>query len=140
MAEVTGAKKAASNDGFVLETEYGVTTISNAVVAKIASIATREVEGVRDMGTQFRRLVGKIQPGEAPTQGVNVEVGKKEVAVDLVILVDYGHSIPALAQEIRTNVISRIEEMTGLVVKEVNIEVDDLQIESADEPVEPRVE
>ncbi|MDY0339941.1 MAG: Asp23/Gls24 family envelope stress response protein [Coriobacteriia bacterium] len=138
MADVTEGKKGVSG-GFVLETDRGITTISDAVVAKIASIATREVNGVQDLGKQFRRLVGKISPGETLTQGVNVEVGKKEAAVDLVILVEYGYSIPALAQEVRDNVVSRVEEMTGLIVKEVNIEVDDLWIPTDEQPAESRV-
>jgi uncharacterized alkaline shock family protein YloU len=57
-------------------------------------------------------------------------VGKKEAAIDLVIVIDYGYSIPAVAQKLRDNVIAKLEGGTGLVVKEVNIEVDDLFIPS----------
>jgi uncharacterized alkaline shock family protein YloU len=126
-------------EGLTLETERGITTIANTVVAKLAGQACREVEGVAAMGTTFRRLLGRVRPGEALAQGVNVEVGKKEAAVDLVIIALYGYSIPALAQDVRENVIARVESGTGLVVKEVNIEVDDLQFPE-DQPVSARVE
>lgn len=126
----------------MLETDRGITTISDAVVAKMAGIAAREVEGVHGLGKSFRRLVGRIRPGDSLTQGVNVEVGKKEAAIDLVIVVDYGFSIPAVAQKLRDNVIAKLEAGTGLVVKEVNIEVDDLFIPSEEEeaPATTRVE
>lgn len=116
--------------GFALITEKGVTTISDDVVAKLSGFACREIEGVAAMGHTFRRLMGRLRPGaEMLAQGVNVEVGKKEAAIDLVIVVHYGYPIPSLAHEVRENVIARVESLTGLVVKEVNIEVDDLVFE-----------
>ena len=127
-------------DGFVLQTDRGFTTVADSVVAKIAGMATREVEGVHNLGTTFRRLVGRVRPGESLTQGVNVEVGKKETAIDLVIVVAYGYPIPSLAQEVRENVITKVEVNTGLSVKEVNIEIDDLYIPSSEEPITSRVE
>ena len=82
------------------------------------------------MGAAFRRLLSRVRLGDEPlAQGVNVEVGKREAAIDVVIVVRYGHSIPTLAREVRENVIARVEAITGLVVKEVNIEVDDLRFE-----------
>jgi uncharacterized alkaline shock family protein YloU len=129
-------------EGLVLETDRGITTVADIVVAKIAGLATREVAGVHNMGTTFRRLLGRVRPGESITQGVAVEVGKKETAIDMVVVVDYGYPIPELAQEIRENVIAKVESGTGLIVKEVNIEVDDLFIASDEEPppTTPRVQ
>jgi uncharacterized alkaline shock family protein YloU len=117
-------------EGLVLETEKGITTVADIVVAKMAGIAAREVEGVHELGTTFRRLMGRVRPGESLSQGVNVEVGKRETAIDLVIVVDYGYSIPTVAQDLRDNVITKIEAGTGLLVKEVNIEVSDLFVPS----------
>ena len=73
-------------------------------------------------------------------KGVNVEVGKREAAIDVVIVVQYGHSIPTLAKEVRENVIARVESTTGLVVKEVNIEADDLRFEPEETSNRTRVE
>lgn len=120
--------------GLTLETERGVTTIADEVVAKVAGHACREVDGVAGLGTQFRRLLGRVRPGqEALTQGVNVEVGRKEAAVDLVVLVRFGSPIPDIAQQIRTAVIEAIEHTSGLDVVEVNIEIDDIVFEEKEQ-------
>ncbi|MER6765867.1 Asp23/Gls24 family envelope stress response protein, partial [Amycolatopsis sp. NPDC000746] len=66
-------------------------------------------------------------------QGVSVEVGEKQAAVDLQIVVEYGVSIADVARSIRRNVISAVEGMTGLEVVEVNINVGDLHLPSDDE-------
>lgn len=136
----TESKPKSPMAGLTLETERGITTIADGVVAKLAGHAAREVDGVAGMGKTFRRLLGRVRPGEESfTQGVNVEVGKKEAAVDMVIIVAYGYSIPELAQEVRSNVIARVESATGLIVKEVNIEVDDLQFPE-EQPASARVQ
>ena len=131
-----------TDSGYILATERGITSVADVVVAKMAGMAAREVAGVHEMGKTFRRLLGRVRAGETLTQGVNVEVGKREAAIDLSIVVDFGFSIPELAQQLRDNVISRVESGTGLVVKEVNIEVVDLFVPSDQEqvPVVSRVE
>lgn len=104
-------------------------TIDDTVVSKIAGLAAREVAGVNSMGKTFRRLIGRVQPGDSATQGVNVEVGTKEAAVDLVIVVDYGAHIPTVAEQVQARVAEQIEAMTHFTVKEVNVEVTDVSIE-----------
>ena len=111
--------------------ELGRTTIADLVVAKIAGRATREVSGVHEIVTQgvgsaISGLAQRVTGGERSAQGVNVDVGEHEAAVDLRIVVDYGASIPQVAESIRRNVSSRVKSMTGLTVKEVNINVVDL--------------
>lgn len=145
MATATDTRPTAATDsvvdsGLTLQTDHGITTVSDSVVAKLAGHACREVEGVAGMGAAFRRLLGRVTPGqEALAQGVNVEVGKKEAAIDIVILVQYGYPIPSLAQAVRESIITAVESQTGLIVKEVNIEVDDMQFED-DRRAENRVE
>jgi uncharacterized alkaline shock family protein YloU len=119
--------------------EHGRTTIADTVVSKIAGIATREVEGVYDLGGTTERAIGllreRIPVGNTNlSQGVSVEVGQKQAAVDLQIIAEYGVSIADLATGIRRNVISSIERMTGLEVTEVNIAVNDIHIEDDDAP------
>jgi uncharacterized alkaline shock family protein YloU len=121
-----------------LQTEKGSTSIADAVVTKVASIATREVGGVYELGGGAARVVGSVAQrvgiGDARTQGVSVEVGEKEAAVDITIVVEYGESIPKLSQEIRDNVTRRIEGITGLAVTEVNVTVNDLHFPGDDQP------
>lgn len=118
-----------------LVTSQGKTTIADAVVSKIAGIAAREVSGVHDLGGGAAKAVGAIRErisGSAPnpSQGVSVEVGERQAAVDLNLTADYGVAIQDLAAAVRRNVIASIERMTGLEVSEVNIEVDDVYLES----------
>ncbi|ADG80635.1 Alkaline shock protein 23 OS=Tsukamurella paurometabola (strain ATCC 8368 / DSM / CCUG 35730/ CIP 100753 / JCM 10117 / KCTC 9821 / NBRC 16120 / NCIMB 702349/ NCTC 13040) OX=521096 GN=Tpau_4065 PE=3 SV=1 [Tsukamurella paurometabola] len=115
----------------------GSTSIADVVVSKIAGIAAREVDGVYDLGGQAARVVGKIRetlPG-APdlTQGVTVEVGEKQAAVDVAIVAEYGVAIHDLAAGIRNNVIDAVESMTGLEVTEVNVTVHDVHFADDDD-------
>ncbi len=124
-----------------LVTEKGATTIADMVVQKIAGLATREITGVDDLGGGAARAFGALReriPGASTSagQGVAVEVGEKQTAVDLQIVVEYGVPIVELARSVRRNVINGIEQMTGLEVVEVNIMVNDVHI-LADEESEP---
>ncbi len=113
------------------EVTQGRTTIADSVVAKIVGIAAREVDGVQDLvgsgaGAAIGGLASRVTGGDQRAQGVSVEVGEREAAVDLSMVVIYGVSIPQVADAVRRNVMSRVGAMTGLVVKEVNIAVTDL--------------
>lgn len=68
----------------------------------------------------------RVTGADTRSQGVNVEVGDREAAIDLRLTVDYGVSIPQVAEAVRRNIMGRLEAMTGLIVKEVNIDVADL--------------
>lgn len=130
-----------------LRSERGSTRIANDVVAKIAGLAAREIPGVHSMGRGLARTFGALRArvpgsdGNAGTQGVQVEVGERQAAVDLDVVTYYGESIARIAEAVRANVIERIETMTSLEVTEVNIVVDDLYVEGADTESHPaRVE
>jgi len=121
-----------------LETSQGNTTIADIVVSKIAGLATREVNGVAGFGSGAARVMGAVReriPGarSSSRQGVAVEVGERQAAIDLTIVVDYGVAIVELARAIRRNVIGSIERMTGLEVVEVNINVVDLELPGEEE-------
>jgi uncharacterized alkaline shock family protein YloU len=121
-----------------LETEQGSTRIAGGVVAKIAGLAARDIPGVFSMGSSMARRVGQLKSlipggGEAVDQGVSVEVGEREAAIDLNIVTWYGQSIVDVSDAVRRNVIGQVEGMTGLRVVEVNIQVDDIQVETPQE-------
>jgi uncharacterized alkaline shock family protein YloU len=116
-----------SSGGSPLQTERGTTTISDSVVSKIAGIAAGEIDGIR-MGSGASQTVGgfigSITGGSGPqTQGVSVEVGQEEAAIDLTATAEYGKSIPQLAEAVRRNVVNRVENLVGLRVTEVNITI-----------------
>ena len=123
-----------------LVSEQGKTSIADTVVSKIAGIAAREISGVHDLGGGTARAVGALReriPGSRTnlSQGVAVEVGEHQAAVDLDIVAEYGVAIADLAAAIRRNVVDQVERMTGLEVTEVNITVHDVFLEG-DEPDE----
>ncbi|MBA2273398.1 MAG: Asp23/Gls24 family envelope stress response protein [Actinobacteria bacterium] len=140
-----------ASGGSELLTEKGKTSIADSVVTKIAGMAAREVSGVHNMGAGGSRAIGGFverlpmggsQP--SPSQGVKVEVGERQAAVDVDIVTEYGVSIVDVAQAVRDNIIDRVESMSGLQVTEVNVTVDDIYIEQPEEPAppppEPRVQ
>ncbi|MBD7951158.1 Asp23/Gls24 family envelope stress response protein [Oerskovia rustica] len=125
-----------------LASEHGSTTIADQVVAKIAGIATRNVQGVYAVGGGAARAFGAIREyipgsGSDTTSGVHVEVGERQAAVDLDLVADYGVSIADLAQAVRRSVITSIERMTGLEVTEVNIDVNDVHLPGDDADSSP---
>ncbi len=123
-----------------LRTERGRTMIGDAVVAKIAGIAAQEVEKVQMGGGAAAAVGGFLESvtgtvtggspagGGSPARGVSVEVGEEEAAVDLTMALEYGVPIPQTTEQVRRNVVNRLENLTGLSVREVNITVTDVQL------------
>ena len=122
-----------------LATGDGQISVAEGVVQKIAGKACREVSGVHAMGVGSARAYGALReriPGSSGpnvSQGVGVEVGETEAAVDLDIVVEYGVSIAELGRSIQRNVKQAVERMTGLRVVEVNVAVDDVYLPGADD-------
>ena len=122
-----------------LATDDGQISVAEGVVQKIAGKACREIAGVHSMGTSGARAFGSIReriPGSSGpnfSQGVGVEVGETEAAIDLDIVVEYGVAIAELGRSIQRNVKQAVERMTGLRVVEVNIAVDDVYLPTDDD-------
>ncbi len=122
-----------------LATDDGQISVAEGVVQKIAGKACKEIAGVHAMGTSGARAFGSIReriPGSAGasfSQGVGVEVGETEAAIDLDIVVEYGVAIADLGRSIQRNVKQAVERMTGLHVVEVNIAVDDVYLPTDDD-------
>ncbi len=121
-----------------LVTDRGRTTIADSVVSTIAGISVHAVEGIYSVGGGAGRAMSKVKdklPGTStnPGAGIGVEVGETEAAIDLKVVVHYGYPIVALAEEVRSTVIASVEELTGLAVTEVNINVTDVHLDEGDE-------
>jgi uncharacterized alkaline shock family protein YloU len=122
-----------------LATDDGQISVAEGVVQKIAGKACREIAGVHSMGTSGARAFGSVReriPGSSGpnfSQGVGVEVGETEAAIDLDIVVEYGVAIAELGRSIQRNVKQAVERMTGLHVVEVNIAVDDVYLPTGDD-------
>lgn len=123
-------------------TRLGSTTIADGVVARIAGLAAREIPGVHALssggiGGTIADIAVKMTRGDNRGMGVDVEVGQKQAAVDLRVTVDYGVNIPSVAEAVRKNVVLRVQKMTGLEVKEVNVQVTDLYFSDDEKQPEP---
>lgn len=144
--EKTSAETAVAQRETALITPLGRTTISDTVVEKIAGLAAREVRGVYNLGKGTARAFGAVReriPGARASlgQGVSVEVGERQAAIDLDIVVEYGVELAELSKAVRRNVIQSIERMTALEVTEVNLAINDVYVAGDEsESVDPRVQ
>ncbi|MBD7967943.1 Asp23/Gls24 family envelope stress response protein [Paenibacillus gallinarum] len=113
-------------------TEIGEIQIAPEVIEVIAGLATVEVSGVAGMSGGFAGGFAELLGRKNLSKGVKVEVGQREAAVDVSVIIEYGNRIPDVASSIQQNVKRSIENMTGLTVVEVNVQVHDVQFKTAE--------
>jgi len=116
-------------------TEMGNIQIAPEVIEVIAGLASVEVEGVAGMSGGFGSGVVELLGRKNLAKGVKVEVGQKEAAIDVSIIIEYGHRIPDVASGIQRNVKQAIESMTGLTVIEVNVHIHGVHFKTPEKPV-----
>jgi uncharacterized alkaline shock family protein YloU len=117
-------------------TSAGSTVIVDSVIAKVAGIATRDVAGVYALGGGAARALGAIRDAINNTdlsQGISVEVGETQVAVDITLVAEYPMPLQAVADNVRTAVYDAIEKLVGMQVTEVNVTITDVHIPSDDD-------
>ena len=122
--------------GNALETTRGTTTVADSVVTKVAGIAAREVAGIYALGGTGARAIGSVTQRvgiDTKSQGVSVEVDGRKASVEVTVVVEYGESIPQITQEVREQIVRRIEGLCGLQVSAVDITVADLHFAGDDE-------
>ncbi|MGG3193254.1 Asp23/Gls24 family envelope stress response protein [Priestia aryabhattai] len=112
-------------------THQNTLTFENQVIKKIAGIAANEIKGILSMSGGFMSgLTDRFRSTEDITKGINAEVGEKQVALDLKVIVEYGKNVPAIFSETVNNVKKSVHDMTGLEVVEVNMHVEDVMTRS----------
>lgn len=106
----------------------GELTYENKVIQKIIGFSLENISGLLAVdGGFFSNLTEKLINTDNVTSGVNVEVGKEQVAVDLDVIVEYKKNIPELYQEIKKVITNDISNITDLEVVEVNVNVVDIK-------------
>ena len=112
--------------------ESGSIRIANEVVRIIAGLAASEVKGVIGMSGGVVDGFAELVKKKNLAKGVKVEVGEKQAAVDLFVIIEYGSKIPDIAYMIQENVKRAIESMTGLEVIEVNVHIQGVEFKQDD--------
>jgi uncharacterized alkaline shock family protein YloU len=118
------------------DTTLGSVRVADEVVSIIAGLAATEVAGIAGMSGGIVGGIAEILGRKNFSKGVKVEVGEREAAVDLYIIVKYGVRIPDVALQAQENVKQAIETMTGLSVIEVNVHVQGVGFPEEELPVE----
>jgi uncharacterized alkaline shock family protein YloU len=120
-------------------TDLGSIQIAPEVIEIIAGLATIEVEGVAGMSGGFVGGIAEMLGKKNLAKGIKVEVGQKEAAIDVSVIIEYGFRIPEVASEIQENIKNAIHSMTGLNVIEVNVHILGVQFKSSEAKVEEEV-
>ena len=108
--------------------------IADDVIAVIAGAAASEVSGVASIPGGFAGGISEVFSGKKNfAKGIKVETGDKDTKIDVNIIVEYGVRIPDVAYEIQTRVKKAVEGMTGLKVSEVNVHIQGVKTQQAQE-------
>lgn len=107
--------------------------VADEVVEKVAGLAAMEVEGVADLGGDFARAMESVRERigigqKRGDQGVKAKISGREVAIDVTIMIEYGHVVMDVARRVQHNVAVQTNRMLGLAVVEVNVTVDDVRM------------
>ncbi|GKT02972.1 Asp23/Gls24 family envelope stress response protein [Furfurilactobacillus sp. WILCCON 0119] len=99
----------------------------DGVIEKIAGLAARNVDGVLSLdGGMLSGITDRFRNQADPTQGIEAEVGKKQVALDMHATVEYGQDIRHLFEQVTERVVRDIKNFTGLDVVELNLRINDV--------------
>ena len=108
----------------------GEVKIASDVVAVIAGLAANEVEGVYSMaGNITNELISRLGMKKL-SKGVKVTMSDGFVHVDMMVNMKYGYSIPEVSRQVQEKVSQQIENMTGLIVPEVNVRIAGVNLEN----------
>lgn len=106
----------------------GELNYEDKVVQKIIGIAIGQVDGLLSAnGGFFSNVAGKLVNTDNVTAGIETEVGKKQVAVDMDVIVEYGKDIEKIFEEMQEIIGKEVKNMTHLEVIEVNANVVDIK-------------
>lgn len=97
------------------------------VIETIVGVALQSIDGLISVNGRFLSdMTENFEEQPQVASGIDVEVGKEEVAVDLEVIVAYGKDIPKLFAQVQEVVLEEISRLTSLKVKEINIRIADI--------------
>lgn len=112
----------------------GHITLNEDVVATIAGLAAKEIDGIHSVGkSSWYRF------GDNPARGVQAEVGELQAAFDLDVVIEYGHDVREVARQLRVKTAEEVAKMAGREVVELNIHVVDIHLATDEQSKSRRV-
>lgn len=121
------------------DTSLGKVEIAPEVIEVIAGIAAAEVDGLFAMRGNFASGVVEKFGKKSHSKGVKVELTDNGILIDLFVVLNFGVSIPEVAQNLQSNIRQTLKSMTALEIDEINVHVVGIQMdgkEGADEIAE----
>lgn len=112
-----------------INNEIGTVYISEDVLLKVIGFAALECYGIVAMSSK-RAKDGLVEwlGRENLSKGVQVRMVDNQLDVDLFIVVEYGISVAEVCKRIVEVVRYKLESMTGVKVRSVNISVEGIRV------------
>ena len=116
------------------DTSLGKVEIAPEVIEVITGIAASEIDGISSMRGNFATGVVERFGGKSHSKGVKVELTENGILIDLYVVMNFGVSIPKVAEKLQTNIRQTLMNMTALEIAEINVHV--VGIQMAQEPLD----
>lgn len=120
------------NDISVNTEQYGDIKISDEVIATIASVATKEIEGISGLSLSIAGEIASKFVKKNLSKAIKVSSDDGNLTIDISVIVKYGIRIPDISWEVQENVKKSVESMSGLKVEKVNIIIAGVDFETTD--------
>lgn len=111
------------------DTSLGRVEIAPEVIEVIAGIAAAEVDGLYAMRGNFTSGVVERFGKKSHSKGVKVELTDNGILIDLFVVLNFGTSIPEVAQNLQSNIRQTLKNMTALEIDEINVHVVGIQMD-----------
>ncbi|HJD13425.1 MAG TPA: Asp23/Gls24 family envelope stress response protein [Candidatus Ruminococcus avistercoris] len=112
-----------------INTELGDIAISPDVIAMYAGSVAVECFGIVGMAAvNMKDGLVKLLKKESLKHGINVTLNDNKISLDFHVIVSYGVSILAVADNLISNVKYKVEEFTGLEIERINILVEGVRV------------
>lgn len=115
------------------DTSLGKVEIAPEVIEVITGLAASEVEGLSSMRGNFASGVVERFGKKSHGKGVKVELTDDGILIDLFVVLNFGVSIPQVAQKVQDNIRQTLKNMTALEIDEINIHVVGIQMDEESE-------
>ncbi|WP_188206125.1 Asp23/Gls24 family envelope stress response protein [Alkalibacillus aidingensis] len=120
------------------DNSLGRVEIAPEVIEVITGIAVNEVTGVANMrGNIASNVTERLGKKKQHGKGVKVELTDDGIEIDVYTVLDYGVSIPKVAEKIQDNIRTTLKNMTALEIIEINVHVVGIQIEEKSDELKP---